>query len=176
MAFIFWQVRMISRRSSRCCIVALPRVCVAGAGCGNREVLSTGARARCGLARAAAGVLEGAGSRQIEPGKQPWPRRPLTRARSSIIAEFEVKPGALEQFLELAKADAAQSVAKEPGCRQFDVTLEREAANRVVLYEIYDDEAAFDAHLQTAHLKAFRDGIEPLVLSRKARRLTRVHG
>ncbi len=93
-----------------------------------------------------------------------------------IIAEFEVKPGALERFLELAKADASQSVAREPGCHQFDVTLEREAANRVVLYEIYDDEGAFDAHLQTAHLKAFRDGIEPLVLSRRARRLTRVHG
>jgi quinol monooxygenase YgiN len=93
-----------------------------------------------------------------------------------IVAEFEVEPDSIEQFLELAKADASQSVAKEPGCRQFDVTLEREAENRVLLYEIYDDEAAFDAHLQTAHLKAFRDGIEPLVLNRMVRRLTRVHG
>ena len=93
-----------------------------------------------------------------------------------IIAEFEIRPDKLEQFLELAKTDASQSVAKEPGCRQFDVTLDREQPNRVVLYEVYDDEAAFDAHLQTPHLEAFRSGIENLVVSRQVRRLARVHG
>ena len=93
-----------------------------------------------------------------------------------IIAEFEVKPDRLEQFLELAKTDASQSVAVEPGCHQFDVTLDREQPNRVVLYEVYDDEAAFDAHLRTPHLEAFRTGIDNLVVSRQLRRLTRVHG
>jgi quinol monooxygenase YgiN len=91
-----------------------------------------------------------------------------------IVAEFEVRPERLERFLELAKVDAGQSVAKEPGCRQFDVTLDR-AANRVLLYEVYDDEAAFDAHLEMPHLEAFRTGIEPLVVGRNVRRLTRVH-
>jgi quinol monooxygenase YgiN len=60
-----------------------------------------------------------------------------------IVAEFEVKPDKLEQFLELARTDAAHSVEREPGCRQLDVTLDREQPNRVLLYEIYDDEAAF---------------------------------
>jgi quinol monooxygenase YgiN len=101
---------------------------------------------------------------------------PVSREGSFvIIAEFEVKPEALERFLELATVDASQSVAKEPGCKQFDVTVDQ-AASRVVLYEVYDDQAAFDAHLQTPHLKAFRDGIEPLIVSRNVRRLTRVHG
>ena len=93
-----------------------------------------------------------------------------------IIAEFEVKPDKLEQFLDLARTDASHSVEREPGCRQFDVTLDREQPNRVVLYEIYDDEAAFDAHLKTPHLAAFRAGIESLIVSRQVRRLTRVHG
>lgn len=93
-----------------------------------------------------------------------------------IIAEFEVRPEAIEAFLEQAVMDASQSVAKEPGCRQFDVSVAEDQPNRVVLYEIYDDQAAFDAHLETPHLKAFRDAIEPLVLSRQVRRLTRVHG
>ena len=101
---------------------------------------------------------------------------PATRQGSFvIIAEFEVKPDGIERFLELARADASQSVAKEPGCHQFDVTVDR-AASRVVLYEVYDDEAAFDAHLQTPHLETFRAGIEPLLVSRNVRRLTRVHG
>ena len=32
-----------------------------------------------------------------------------------IIAEFEVKPDKLEQFLELARTDASHSVEREPG-------------------------------------------------------------
>jgi quinol monooxygenase YgiN len=93
-----------------------------------------------------------------------------------IIAEFEVKAEKLEEFLELARTDASQSAANEPGCRQFDVALDREQPNRVVLYEVYDDEVAFDAHLETPHLKAFRAGIEGMMVSRHVRRLTRVHG
>ena len=41
---------------------------------------------------------------------------------------------------------------------QAHVTVER-AAGRVLLYEVYDDEAAFEAHLKTPHLAAFRAGI-----------------
>ena len=93
-----------------------------------------------------------------------------------IVAEFEVRPETIDGFLEAAVADARASVANEPGCRQFDVTLDREQPNRVALYEVYDDEAAFDAHLATPHLKAFRAGIEALIVSRRVRRLTRVHG
>ena len=99
------------------------------------------------------------------------PKGPLV-----IIAEFEVRPDAVDRFLELAKSDASQSVAREPGCHQFDVAVAEEQSNVVVLYEIYDDAAAFDAHLQTPHLEVFRREIEPLVVSRKVRRLTRVHG
>lgn len=93
-----------------------------------------------------------------------------------IVAEFEVRPDAIDAFLEAAVADASASLADEPGCRQFDVTRSTDAPNRVLLYEVYDSEAAFDAHLEMPHLKAFRDRIEPLVVSRQVRRLTRVHG
>lgn len=93
-----------------------------------------------------------------------------------IIAEFEVRPEAIDAFLEQAVVDAAQSVAREPGCRQFDVAVAEDQPNRVVLYEIYDDQAAFDGHLATPHFATFRDAIEPMVLSRQVRRLTRVHG
>jgi quinol monooxygenase YgiN len=93
-----------------------------------------------------------------------------------IIAEFKVKPGKLGQFLEFAEVDSRHSMADEPGCRQFTVAVDREQPDRVVLFEVYDDEAAFDAHLETPHLEAFRAGIEPLVVSRQIRRLTRVHG
>jgi quinol monooxygenase YgiN len=93
-----------------------------------------------------------------------------------IVAEFEVRPEAIDAFLEAAIADASASIAKEAGCRQFDVTRSNEHPNQVLLYEVYDSQAAFDAHLETPHLKAFRDQIDPWVVTRQVRRLTRVHG
>jgi quinol monooxygenase YgiN len=102
----------------------------------------------------------------------------MTRGEGAfvVVAEFEVRPDAIDAFLEAAIADASASVANEPGCRQFDVTRSSEQPNRVLLYEVYDSAAAFDAHLETPHLKTFRDRIESLVVSRAVRRLTRVHG
>jgi quinol monooxygenase YgiN len=93
-----------------------------------------------------------------------------------VVAEFEVRPAAIDAFVDAAIADASASVANEPGCRQFDVTRSNEEPNRVLLYEVYDSQAAFDAHLETPHLRTFRDQIDPLVVSRQGRRFTRVHG
>ena len=79
-----------------------------------------------------------------------------------VIAEFRVKPGRLEAFLEAASHDASSSLADEPGCRRFDVVVADGSAN-VVFYEIYDDRAAFEAHLKTPHLARFREAFPPLI-------------
>lgn len=79
-----------------------------------------------------------------------------------VIAEFQVKPGRMDQFLALAREDASHSVRDEPGCRRFDVTVLEGGGDRVLFYEIYDDRAAFDAHLATPHLARFRTGFPAL--------------
>ena len=80
-----------------------------------------------------------------------------------VIAEFRVKPGRLDAFLAAAEDDARRSVADEPGCRRFDVILGEGDGRSVVFYEVYDDRAAFDAHLETPHLARFRVAFPPLV-------------
>jgi (4S)-4-hydroxy-5-phosphonooxypentane-2,3-dione isomerase len=40
-------------------------------------------------------------------------------------------------------------------------------ADRIILYEIYDDAAAFDAHLKTPHFASFDAACAPLVAGRK---------
>ncbi len=84
-------------------------------------------------------------------------------SRFVVLAQFRVKPGTRDQFVDIAKIDAQASVANEPGCHRFDVLVPHDAPDRVMLYEIYENKAAFDAHLETPHLKAFRDGIADLV-------------
>lgn len=84
-----------------------------------------------------------------------------------VLAEFVVRPDALDAFLALARDDASHSVADEPGCRQFDVVQMEGTPHHVLFYEVYDSRAAFDAHLRTPHLARFRAGFPALVLEQR---------
>jgi quinol monooxygenase YgiN len=44
----------------------------------------------------------------------------------------------------------------------------------VFLYELYDDRAAFDAHLATAHFKKFDPAVAPMLAAKAVRTLERV--
>ena len=74
-----------------------------------------------------------------------------------IIAPIQIKPGCKEQFMEAIIPDAIGSVNDEPGCRRFDVIQDAGDENRIWLYEVYDDEDAFQAHTQAPHFIKFRD-------------------
>ncbi len=91
----------------------------------------------------------------------------------TIIVEFEVDPANRDRLLDLLSENAGQSVAREPGCLQFDIAtpLGSEGAATIVLYEIYADEAAFAAHLASAHYLAFARAADALVHAKQVRRL-----
>ena len=74
-----------------------------------------------------------------------------------IVAPIQIKAGFKDQFVEAVVEDARSSVAHEPGCLRFDVIQDANDANRIWLYEVYKDAAAFQAHLQAPHLLKFRD-------------------
>lgn len=88
-----------------------------------------------------------------------------------ILATFQVDPAHLDAFLELIDTNAAASLADEPGCHRFDVCQTEGKPTEVVLYEIYDDPAAFDAHLETPHFAVFDQGVAPMVLAKEVKRL-----
>lgn len=93
-----------------------------------------------------------------------------------VIAEFQVKPGRMDAFLEAALDDARHSVSNEAACRQFDVIRPQASDDTVIFYEVYDNRAAFDAHLETPHLARFREAFPPLILEeRPVRFSTRLH-
>lgn len=80
-----------------------------------------------------------------------------------IVVDFRIKSGQMAEFRRLIDDNARASVKHEPGCSRFDVCANRKDADRVLLYEIYDDRAAFDAHLKTKHFAVFNDASAPLV-------------
>ena len=71
-----------------------------------------------------------------------------------VTVVFRAKPEHRDAFRAAMIENATASRTREPGCRQFDVCESADGAE-IFLYEIYDDEAAFKAHLATDHFLRF---------------------
>jgi (4S)-4-hydroxy-5-phosphonooxypentane-2,3-dione isomerase len=82
---------------------------------------------------------------------------------------FSIRPTYLDRFRAAMAQQAEASLREEPGCRQFDVCYDPAAPTDCFLYEIYLDEAAFRAHLATAHFKAFTVATANWVASKQVR-------
>jgi len=83
-----------------------------------------------------------------------------------VTVAFDIAAGKLPSFLPLM-IENAEASRREPGCRRFDVCRERQRSDTVFLYEIYDDEAAFKAHLETSHYKAFATATGDMIAGRR---------
>jgi quinol monooxygenase YgiN len=83
-----------------------------------------------------------------------------------LSVDLRIKPENVERFTAKAVENAADS-RKEPGCRQFDVLVDPKDRTKVMLYEVYADDKAFDAHQQTAHFKKYVAEAVPLLASRE---------
>jgi quinol monooxygenase YgiN len=93
----------------------------------------------------------------------PLPRPENKVGACVVIAEFDVKAEALEDFIALARRFAQECLDSEPGCRQFDIVQIESTPRDVVFYEIYDGAAAFEAHCGSAHLARFKAAFPPLI-------------
>jgi len=72
-----------------------------------------------------------------------------------VFVTVKLKPNSMDAFLPLIRENAAASVRDESGCYVFDIVLPEDEADTVYLYEVYADDAAFEAHKQTSHYEAF---------------------
>ncbi|MCE2579718.1 putative quinol monooxygenase [Gluconacetobacter entanii] len=86
----------------------------------------------------------------------------MTDTRLIIIAEFETTAATRKPFLEACLEDSIRSVADEAGCSCFDVLTTSDEPDTVILHEVYDSPAAFEAHQATPHFKAFSDAVNTL--------------
>jgi quinol monooxygenase YgiN len=64
----------------------------------------------------------------------------------AIIGNLEIAPGRLDRVSPLLMAHGARCLADEPGTLQFEVLLPRDDQTKVLLYEVYSDDAAYEAH------------------------------
>lgn len=85
----------------------------------------------------------------------------------AVTVVFEIKAGSVAAFRKVMAEQARNSLEKEETCRRFDVCYDDRRPERCFLYELYDDQAAFDAHRATDHFKNFAKASDPLVESRQ---------
>jgi autoinducer 2-degrading protein len=74
-----------------------------------------------------------------------------------LVVNVEIKSDQVDRFMAMALENAKAARETEPGCRQFDILVDPSDRKKVMFYEVYDNEAAFQAHQQTAHFKKYFD-------------------
>jgi len=83
-----------------------------------------------------------------------------------LVVNIKIKPENVERWMKMALENAREA-RKEPGCRQFEVLVDPKEKTKVLLFEIYDDEKAFEAHQATPHFKKYLAEAVPLLASRE---------
>ena len=83
-----------------------------------------------------------------------------------LVVNIRIKPENVDRFMK-ALEDNARAARREPGCKQFEVLVDREDRTKVMLYEVYSDDKAFEAHQQTPHFKKYLADAVPLLASRE---------
>ncbi len=68
-----------------------------------------------------------------------------------LVVHLEIAASGFETFLDILRAHGARSQALEAGCLGFEVLVDRERANHVVLIETYGDADALQALGLGAH-------------------------
>jgi len=61
------------------------------------------------------------------------------------VVTIEVAPGRRDQVVTLLAAHKARTL-KEPGTLQFEILLPKDDDTKVLTYEVYRDDAAFEVH------------------------------
>jgi (4S)-4-hydroxy-5-phosphonooxypentane-2,3-dione isomerase len=87
--------------------------------------------------------------------------------------DLVVIPSEMPKFLEAIKENAANAV-KEPGCREFNVSVMASSPNHVFLYEVYDNEAALNTHRQTEHFKKYQATTANMIADRSVRAMSAI--
>ena len=83
-----------------------------------------------------------------------------------LQVNLKLKPENVEAFVKQVLENARQA-RTEPGCKQFDVLVDPKDRTKMMLYEVYADEKAFEVHQQSAHFKKYLAEAVPLLASRE---------
>ena len=93
-----------------------------------------------------------------------------------VVARMELNEGALDKMLAIMK-DLVPVVRAEEGCIMYNPCVDNDpetAGNHLTIVEAWDSEAHLKAHLESAHMAAYRENVKDLRKNSNVRVLTPV--
>jgi (4S)-4-hydroxy-5-phosphonooxypentane-2,3-dione isomerase len=78
-------------------------------------------------------------------------------AKLAIMGTIEVAPEKRAHLLPLLMAHKVRSLRDEPGTLQFEIVIPRDDESRILLYEVYRDDAAFELHRNAPSIARWRE-------------------
>ena len=89
-----------------------------------------------------------------------------------IIGTIEVSPGKRDQVSSLLTAHAARCLNDEPGTLEFKVLIPRDDDSKVLIYEAYQDDGAFEVHRNGLSIARWREETAGMIVKVIATRCT----
>ncbi len=80
----------------------------------------------------------------------------------ALYAEFTARPGTEPAIARLVR-ELARRVRQEPGNLAFEASTLQTSPRRWFIYEVYQDDAAFHAHISAEYGAAFNSALVPLI-------------
>jgi len=95
------------------------------------------------------------------------PSTPIANAKVVRIAELEIDPAQLDKYTAAVKEEMDISVRTEPGVLAIYSVAEKDNPSKLRFFEIYADEAAYQAHIQSPHFRTYYETTKAMITSRK---------
>ena len=84
----------------------------------------------------------------------------------ALLAKLKVQPGKEAEFEGAAKEMIATVKTAEPGTLAYILHKNTKDPTEFIYYEVYQDQAAFDAHGKSDHMRAFGGKIGGILAGR----------
>ena len=90
---------------------------------------------------------------------------PQMRSRVVRLAELHIDPSQLEGYKTALRDEIEASIRLEPGVLTLYAVSVKSDPAQVRIFEIYADQAAYEAHLQSPHFQKYKTGTQGMVKS-----------
>jgi (4S)-4-hydroxy-5-phosphonooxypentane-2,3-dione isomerase len=78
-------------------------------------------------------------------------------SKLAIVGTIDVAPGRRDEVLSALKAHKDRVLKDEPGVLKFEILVPREDNTRILLFEVYQDDATFELHRTNLSITQFRE-------------------
>src|SRR3954468_17667118 len=113
------------------------------------------------------GAAPGAGTSPAVIGSTSGAAAEDTKVPFVRIAELEIDTAQLEGYKAAVKEEMETSVRVEPGVLAIYAVAEKDNPSRLRFFEMYADEAAYNAHRESAHFKKYANTTRDMITSRR---------